>query len=240
MSRIIYGFLLLSYFLLSLLSPSFSLYGLLDSVAQNAVTETSYNSQESLYITDGYIELDVPLKELASVASDFKSFDNWALFDINGTKEEPKDFISLIRSLQFIEKKNLGMFIIGYDIDLIWPFGSTGNEIGFSIDQANYSNGQIKDLHIGIGGYSTIIKHFLLKLGVEGDKNKSIIRFHCETRLASFIDLFLSLSVYKKNIEWRVIKVIKNLRNHVYKKRQTEPVTQSPNHQVTQKEKVSK
>ena len=149
MLRITYTFLLL---FLSFSSFSFSLYGLSKSVDESlidegVVTETSYNDQKSLYLTDGYIKLDVPIKELANVANDFKSFGNWALFDINGTKEEPKDFISLIRSLHFKEKKSLGMFVIGYDIDLIWPFGSIGNKIGFSIDQANYSNGHIKDLH---------------------------------------------------------------------------------------------
>ena len=43
----------------------------------------------------------------------------------------------------------------------------------------------------------------------------SVVRFRSRVRFDGFFDTFLSMSRYKRNVEWRIVKVIKNLKAYV-------------------------
>ena len=61
-------------------------------------------------------------------------------------------------------------------------------------------------------GKSAIIKKYDVSMTASGNATTSAVDFSAEVKLQGFIDTFFPLSVYRRNIEYRIVKVIANLR----------------------------
>ena len=109
----------------------------------------------------------------------------------------------------------MGHFIVGYDIDLVWPFGRTDQTIQFAVVHNHHPAGGISALVLSLWGQNRAIKTFHLSLYGHGTHEVSQIDFEAKVQLTGWIDVFFPLSVYRKNIEQRVVKVIVNLRRYL-------------------------
>jgi len=162
------------------------------------------------------VALDVPYSTLTRVAGEYSKYRVWALEGINGNGE--RDFITLLRDVrfQFRPRSTVGFFVLRFDVDLVWPFGSQGNQIRFAVRGATPSEGGgVRDLHLGLLGENIMIDDFDVRLVAEPAGAGSVVRFRSRVRFDGFFDTFLSMSRYKRNVEWRIVKVIKNLKAYV-------------------------
>ena len=111
-----------------------------------------------------------------------------------------------------------GRFVIRFDVDLIWPFKRKNQTIKFGIREARLRpEGGIDRLVVGLYGKSAIIKQYDVSMEASGTENASAVDFVAEVKLQGFIDTFFPLSVYRRNIEYRIVKVIANLREFLEK-----------------------
>lgn len=179
-------------------------------------TRTLYDDHLDEYTTSGSVRLDVPFDTLTGVAGDFAHYRDWALKGINGGGE--RDFITLMRDVRFRPRGSdgLGIFSLTFDVDLVWPFGSTSNLIHFRVVRATPApNGGVREMQVQLFGDNVMIDAFSLRLTAEPDGPGSRVRFSSRTRFDGFFDTFLSMARYKRNVEWRIVKVIGNLKAHV-------------------------
>ncbi len=190
----------------------------LPAFAAKVKTRTYYDDESEAYYTRGDVVLQVPMTDLARVAGALDAYRKWSLKGINGSKKDDRDFITQLRDVRHGGggSKGLGVFDVHFDVDLVWPFGSKGNIVRFEITRlVQNPGGGIKSMHLGLYSKNIILKTFNLRLDADGDAKTSRVKFRSQVRFAGAIDTFFSLARYKKNIEWRIVKVIKNLKAHL-------------------------
>jgi len=184
--------------------------------AHSVETQTRYDDDTDEYTTSGQVRLDVPFDTLARVAGDFVRYRDWALRDINGAGE--RDFITLLRDVRFRPRGDagLGIFTLRFDVDLVWPVGSEDNLIHFRVAQAVPApNGGVREMRVKLYGTNVMIDEFMVRLRALPDGAGSRVKFSSRVRFDGFFDTFLSMARYKRNVEWRIVKVIQNLKTHV-------------------------
>ena len=193
-------------------------------VARSEVRQikTHFDDDADVYVTTGYLELEVPLDELAVAAADFHGYAKWALNDINrNASGDP--YITLIRGVEFKTGRPLGMghFAVRFDVDLIWPFGSKNEVIRFGVMhlKERADGPGIERLTYDLFEDSSVLKTFHLDLHAVGDGQRSRVNFKARVKLSSLLDTFFSMSAYKKNIEYRIVKILKNLRDYTAEER---------------------
>ena len=194
------------------------------TAAAEAHVETRTTYEDGVYTTRGRVVLDVPVATLTRVAGDFGAWRTWSLRGINGEGTD-LDFITLIRDVHWRPggAAGRGAFDIEFDVDLVWPVGSEGNLIRFALEKQGHPGGDprrgIDHLQVGIWGGNVLISAFSLTLDATGDAHTSEVRFSSKVGFASLINPFMTLARYKKNIEWRIVTVIQNLKRHLERAR---------------------
>ena len=176
--------------------------------------KTVYNDDTDTFRTRGQVTLDVPLQSVTEVAGKLNEYRRWALREIN-TKANGKSFIIQLRDLSHTSGGPFGhgLFRLKYDVDLVWPFGSKNQHIDFAVLDVNPNpKGGLDRLTVALHGPNKIIKTFSLVLIAFGDEKRAVVDFEAQVQLTGFIDTFFPLSVYRRNIEYRIVKVIRNLK----------------------------
>lgn len=193
-----------------------SLVSVAPALASEAIeTSTFYDREKDLYVTTGTALIDGTLAQLGYAAGDYSKYRDWSLAGINGDADNPRRFISLVQDIRYRRVDSKQYFDITYDIDLIWPFGSKGNQLPFEISGEVWDGKELRRMVASLAGGSFFIDRFDLSLELIKVSGSSAVKFVCEMKLTPIIDVFFSLEKYVKNIEWRVLKVIRNLQGYV-------------------------
>jgi len=180
--------------------------------AETVQTKTWYDDDVDEFRTRGHVDLDLPLVTVTALAAAFDDYRLWALRDIN-RKKNGGTFITQLRDVRFRPQAGKkGAFVVAYDLDLVWPFGSEGEHLQFDVREARaHPSGGIDRLVVGLGQDSALLNNFHLTLVATGDDTKSRISFYSRVEIVGVIDAFFTLGVYRRNIEYRIVKVVENL-----------------------------
>ena len=175
-------------------------------------THTWYDDDADEFRTRGHVDLALPLSTVTRVAAAFDGYRLWALRNIN-IKKNGDPFITQLRDVRFRSQKGtLGRFVVTYDLDLVWPFGSEGDQIVFAVKTRRaHPQGGIDRLVVGLGEESALLNHFHLELIATGNETRSRVSFYARVEILAVIDAFFSLGRYRENIEYRIVKVVQNL-----------------------------
>lgn len=182
----------------------------------SVVTRTVYDDDTDAFVTTGRVVLDVPFATVIRVAAAYPAYRDWALHGIN-RKPGGGEFITLLHDVRYRPgaAAGRGAFDVVYDVDLVWPFGSKGDVLRFAVREARAVEGGIDRLSVALGGDSALIDTFDLVLNARPHPRGAVVDFQSRTVFVGVVDTFFPLSVYRRNIEWRIAKVISNLKRHV-------------------------
>ena len=178
---------------------------------------TSYETKRDVFITIGHVTMPCGLEPLTELAARFESYRDWALRGIN-KKASGKAFI--IKLLDVAHRPGTpgpqGHFAITFDVDLSWPFRERGSTIKFGVDRVRrYKQNGIDRMSVSLFGVNRLIKRFELELAADGDQVSSRLAFKAVVKLHPVVDTFFPIGVYRKNIEYRIAKVVLNLRDQL-------------------------
>jgi len=192
--------------------------------ADEVKAHTWYDDDYDEFRTRGHVDLDLPLSTVTRVAAAFDDYRLWALHDINLKKNGDK-FITLLRDVRFRPNRGkMGAFEVTYDLDLVWPFGSEGDRILFALrTRRAHPDGGVDRLVVGLGEESSLLHNFYLELQATGDAQRSRVSFYARVEILGVIDAFFSLGRYRRNIEYRIVKVVQNLGLWLKKTRSAAP-----------------
>ena len=184
------------------------------ALAGKPSTKAWYDDDSGTFTSTGTVPVAVSLSRLGVIAGDFRNYRKWALRQIN---QKPKGgkFNVLIRDVYYRPGGSAGhgAFDLIYDVNLIWPFGSKDNMATFDIVKVSKrADGGIDRMVCKLGKTNKLLDRFDIDLRAEGNENESRVVFRNDVKFVSLVNAFFSLKQYKKNIEWRVIKVLDNLR----------------------------
>lgn len=178
-------------------------------------TTTYYDKDTDAYITTGTAKINGSIARLGMATSEYDKYRVWSLEGINGGASNPRRFISLIRDIQYRKAEGKQYFDVTYDVDLIWPFGSTGNQLPFEITGEVWDGELLQRMVASLAADSFFIDRFDLSLELIEVAGSSAVKFVCQMKLSPIVDAFFSLEKYRKNIEWRILRVIGNLQGYV-------------------------
>ncbi|MEW5817517.1 MAG: hypothetical protein AB1798_19230, partial [Spirochaetota bacterium] len=96
----------------------------------------TFKDTAKYYVTEGNLNLPIPIDLLSDIVGDFNSYQKWALKGLDGSDPVSKEFIFLFKDIQFIP--STGFFEFFYNVNLPWPFASSGNIIRFQVQNNQY------------------------------------------------------------------------------------------------------
>ncbi|MCA9540444.1 MAG: hypothetical protein KC620_16205 [Myxococcales bacterium] len=192
-----------------LLLPCFAL-------ADDVRLKSRYDDDADTFVTTGRVALAVPLSTVVDIAGAFDHYRDWALIDIN-RKPEGGQFIVQLRDFRFQPggAAGRGALDLYFDVDLVWPFGAEGEILRFDLREKRPFGTGIDRLKVALGSDSSFVDQFDLVLWAEGDENGTAVRFESRVKVNALVDPFFPLSVYRRNVEYRIAKVVRNLQTYV-------------------------
>ncbi len=184
----------------------------LSSVAVYAIEVTTVYTDDQYYVSLGIVDIGLPAESLSSILTDFAHYRNWALKGLDGRDEVSKGFIGILRDVAYLPAEEV--FVLYYDINLSWPFGSKDHTVRFILKQERSSEGLIRRLSLKLEEKSFTLKDagFYMVLTPYGSGAR--IKATARVKFSWLINLFFHLEKYRKNVDWRIERIIENLADY--------------------------
>ncbi len=182
---------------------------ILSSVAVSAIEVTTVYTDDHYYVSSGFVDIDFPAETLSALLTDFVHYRNWALKGLDGRDEVSKEFIGILRDVAYLPAEEV--FVLYYDINLSWRFGSKGHTVRFILKQERSSEGLIRRLSLKLEEKSSTLKDagFYMVLTPYGSSAR--IKATARVKFTWLINLFFRLERYRRNVDWRIERIIENL-----------------------------
>lgn len=166
-------------------------------------------TKDRFFVTTGEIDLQKSIDEVSIALLKYNEYSQWALNGMQGIDKESEGLIAYFTEINYLAESNL--FLITFDLNLIWPFGRKGVELKFSPHQEYSETGQLKSIKMNPLLGTKLVQEANLEFSLKEDRNGVSIVYNSRIKLSEFVDFFFSLRSYKKNFEWYVYKVADNL-----------------------------
>ena len=168
--------------------------------------------------------LRFPFPRVEAVCAEVSAYKDWIFRGINGSPGNPRDFLVLMRHLEHFYSGKRQIFLkVSYDLDLP-VFRREGQALYFKYSSQNISSKasqQQREYLISLSeqfGGSLAVDKLNFKISVSKyGVSQSYVRFVSQTRFAYIVDLFFDMEKYKKNVEWRILQIIRNFVDHISK-----------------------
>lgn len=176
------------------------------------VPRTEY-TKDRYFVTTG--ELDFPLDagDVAMALLKYNDYDHWALKGMQGVDKESEGLIVYFTGIDYSASE--GVFLISFDINLIWPFGRKGLVMAMRPVQKFNSQGNLQSITLIPLLGTKMVEDARLIFNLKDKPGGSAISFESKIKLTKFLDFFFSLKAYKKNFEWYVFKVAENFSDYL-------------------------
>ena len=179
------------------------------------LVDTVYVDETDTFVTKGSIALQHDVDRVALVAADLKAYKHWVLDGIN-LRKNGDPYIIKLKSATYVPGAPTVWVIWWGTISILYGPLTYGSDHSVRCgSQTSHPAGGISALVLSLWGQNRAIKTFHLSLYGHGSNEASQIDFEAKVQLTGWIDVFFPLSVYRKNIEQRVVKVIVNLRRYL-------------------------
>ena len=176
----------------------------------NPVTEYT---EDRFFVTSGIVDFDQTVDEVSLVLLKYNDYSLWALEGMQGVDKDSEGLIAYFTDIQYTISQSI--FIVTFDINLIWPFGSRGNVMEFLAHQEYNKNGELKSITLVPRLETSMVQEAQLVLMIIDDrKGGASVQYESRLKLSGFLDFFFSLKSYKKNFEWYIYKVADNLKKY--------------------------
>lgn len=187
---------------------------LLLPVSLFAYTEpyTEY-TENHFYITTGEIDFDLDVWEVGTVLLKYNDYSKWAFVGMQGVDKESEGLIAYFTDVRYSAQENL--FYVTFDLNLIWPFGKKGSVIRFRPVQSFDDEGRLRSISLNPMLGNKMVHSAIMMFELRETPSGSSLRYESRIRLAPFLDFFFSLRSYKKNFEWYVFKMTRNLTEYL-------------------------
>lgn len=183
----------------------------------------TYYNDDGYYITEGSVVVPVPVFLANRIISDYRHYNRWALKGMDGRDPISKEFIGILKDVRYLHPETLEVY---YDVNLPWPFGMKDKSVRFAIDSSIYSGMDYIKMSFTMDQEAAALENSSLQFEVVGNERESEILFTFGLKFTPLVNLFFSLPSYKKNIEWRIIRVLKNFNTYAMSKNRTEELLQ--------------
>lgn len=180
----------------------------------NAYTEprTEY-TEDRYFVTTGELDFPVSPDEVSMVMLKYNDYDLWALKGMQGVDKESEGLLVYFTAIEYVAGR--GMFLVNFDVNLIWPFGRKDSVLKMKTEQHFGSGGELESVtFIPIVG-SKMVEDARIEFRIRKTAEGTAIFFESRIKLSKFLDFFFSLRSYKKNFEWYVFKVAGNFADYV-------------------------
>ncbi len=168
--------------------------------------------KNQLYVTRGFLSLPIAFSALREILDDYSTYREWALEGMDGKDPVSKKFIGIFSDIIYLPEQHF--FEVVFDVNLPWPFGSKGNKIQFKIKEEQ-NDEKAKRMTLVMATTSFAVEHASLSFEAYGLSGGSVLIFTARLKFSSLIGLFFNIDSYKKNVEWRIGRMVKNLKKRV-------------------------
>ncbi len=172
------------------------------------------------YMTEGTVHFKEPYSNVYRILTDYSNYNAWMINGLNGKDEVSRNFLLIFKDIDYTT--NGHAFLLTYDINFIWPFGSTGNVLSLGIEESYTSNGMQK-LRLAPRAPIPLVEDVVITLVMSTNRVRAgtDVGFGVTLVVAPILDFFFSMDLYKRNVEWRVLTIVGNLTGYITKQPDT-------------------
>ncbi len=172
-------------------------------------SQTLYTANR-YFVTFGEIDFIKSVDEVSNSLLKYNDYSQWALQGMDGVDHESEGLTVFFTDIRYCAEN--GVFIIDFDINLIWPFGSKGNELFLKPFQNLGENGELLSIEFVPQISTKLIEEASFEIVVVSlESGVTSVNYLTRVKLSKFLDFFFSLRSYKKNAEWYILKMTENL-----------------------------
>ena len=126
------------------------------------------------YITFGEVDFNKPASEVAITLLKYNEYSNWALSGMQGIDKDSEGLIAYFTGIEYCAQEDV--FIIFFDVNLIWPFGSKGNKMYFKPVQTFNGRGELVSIKLIPKVKIKLVKEALFEFGLSALQSRSALR----------------------------------------------------------------
>ncbi len=177
-------------------------------------TPQTLYTDNKYYITFGEVDFDKPIDEIAIILLKYNDYAKWALDGMQGIDKESEGLIAYFTNIEYSSEQD--SFIVSFDINLVWPFGSKDNKINFRPAQMFDDNGELVSISLIPEEEIKMLKEVIIEIGVKEREDKTTsVNYLAKIKFSGFLDFCFNLKSYKKNFEWYIFKLTDNLTKYL-------------------------
>ena len=174
----------------------------------SAQSVSTHKDEDGTYVTSGRVIIDRPIETVRAVLRDRPAYSEWLLRGVDGSDPRSANFIGVLRRIEYNEERR--RFVVYYDVNLPWPFGSTDNTVDFIYAEGR-SRAGTPMFSVGLARPEGALQGARLDYRLHDLQGHTAVDFAAGIKFSWLIDLFLTLPTYSRNIEWRIQRVVRNL-----------------------------
>ena len=179
-------------------------------------SQTTYDKDRHTYTTTGEKILGVGLADAAKIASSFATYNSWLFSGINGEKGNKRKLICILKELNYQRIKDSHRMTLIFDVDLFFPLGREDASLHFAITGIRKKGAKLTGYSLLLSEKSLIIDSILFRVDLKAiGPKQSKLTYYSALRLKYLFDMFFNLERYKRNISWRIEKIISNFEKRV-------------------------
>ncbi len=174
----------------------------------SAQSVATHKAEDGTYVTAGRVMIDRPIEVVRQVLRNRPAYSEWLLRGVDGSDPRSAEFIGVLRRIEYNEERR--RFVLYYDVNLPWPFGSKDNTVDFIYAEGR-SRAGTPMFSVGLARPDGALQGARLDYRLHNLHGQTAVDFTAGIKFSWLIDLFLTLPVYSRNIEWRIQRVLRNL-----------------------------
>ncbi len=176
---------------------------------------TRYVGDQKTFVTTGQLDVKDHSAKLVEVVGNLSSYNEWALHQIN-VRPGGDTFVVHIQDL--VHQPQKGRFVALYDLDLTWPFNLEGQRLELvpaeeesSLDQPDEAALCRQKLKLGEPTFT--LQSFDVHLRcLKKASEAAVLEFSFRVKLSALLNVFFTESLYRGNVEARLVRVMLNLK----------------------------
>ena len=172
--------------------------------------ETVY-TEDKYYITSGTLTLNCPIETASEILLDLEHYRNWVFLGLG--KDEPKEEwrIAYLQDAIYNREEAVMYVIFGIHLFQASTRNSSGNSLGFKTEIIKNPDGTLSKVVFSLNEKNPYLREADYGFELTAAEDKTLIYYFGIVKLAPFINFFFNLKIYKSNIEWYAVRLVKNL-----------------------------
>lgn len=169
-------------------------------------------TKEKRYFTTGKMTIQAPLEQSRRVIEDTDQWNKWMFSGMDGTVDPGRFLLVYITGLEFTDENHM---IVTVEFRFLRSLGKDPAGLPFSVYRYYGEDGSLERITAVLVEKNGMLESAQYEISITGNGQHTDIDYSAKVRLRGFFEFFVTLTSYKRTIEWYLQRIMANLAHEV-------------------------